>query len=102
MDEYDDDEAGQKERKREDAITQQNTIQNESTISDPNPSYILQVRCYNAYVQISLTLILIDFSANVTLVWHYWLMLNNMIRKSYYNLYLFCLHNFGYCLFLLD
>ncbi|XP_039218856.1 PRKC apoptosis WT1 regulator protein isoform X1 [Crotalus tigris] len=42
LDEYDDDEAGQKERKREDAITQQNTIQNESTISDPNASYILQ------------------------------------------------------------
>uniref|UniRef100_A0A8C5S7Z1 Pro-apoptotic WT1 regulator n=1 Tax=Laticauda laticaudata TaxID=8630 RepID=A0A8C5S7Z1_LATLA len=42
LDEYDDDEAGQKERKREDAITQQNTIQNESTVSDPNASYILQ------------------------------------------------------------
>ncbi|XP_007422333.1 PRKC apoptosis WT1 regulator protein [Python bivittatus] len=42
LDEYDDDEAGQKERKREDAITQQNTIQNESTVVDPNASYILQ------------------------------------------------------------
>ncbi|XP_070611863.1 PRKC apoptosis WT1 regulator protein [Erythrolamprus reginae] len=42
LDEYDDDEAGQKERKREDAITQQNTIQNESTVSEPNTSYILQ------------------------------------------------------------
>ncbi|XP_063165075.1 PRKC apoptosis WT1 regulator protein [Candoia aspera] len=42
LDEYDDDEAGQKERKREDAITQQNTIQNESAVVDPNASYILQ------------------------------------------------------------
>ncbi|XP_013929867.1 PREDICTED: PRKC apoptosis WT1 regulator protein [Thamnophis sirtalis] len=42
LDEYDDDEAGDKERKREDTITQQNTIQNESTVSDPNASYILQ------------------------------------------------------------
>uniref|UniRef100_A0A8C4Y143 Pro-apoptotic WT1 regulator n=1 Tax=Gopherus evgoodei TaxID=1825980 RepID=A0A8C4Y143_9SAUR len=35
LDEYDDDETGQKERKREDAITQQNTMQNESTSADP-------------------------------------------------------------------
>ncbi|XP_034983665.1 PRKC apoptosis WT1 regulator protein [Zootoca vivipara] len=42
LDEYDDDEAGQKERKREDAITQQNTAQNESATADPSASYILQ------------------------------------------------------------
>ncbi|XP_072856432.2 PRKC apoptosis WT1 regulator protein [Pogona vitticeps] len=42
LDEYDDDEAGQKERKREDAITQQNTMQNESASADPSASYILQ------------------------------------------------------------
>lgn len=42
LDEYDDDEAGQKERKREDAITQQNTIQNESASTDPSDSCILQ------------------------------------------------------------
>ncbi|XP_053262817.1 PRKC apoptosis WT1 regulator protein [Podarcis raffonei] len=42
LDEYDDDEAGQKERKREDAITQQNTAQNESASADPSASYILQ------------------------------------------------------------
>lgn len=71
MDEYDDDEAGQKERKREDAITQQNTIQNESTVSDPNASYILQVRCCNTYLQIPLIFVLTDFSATVILVRHY-------------------------------
>ncbi|XP_033017619.1 PRKC apoptosis WT1 regulator protein [Lacerta agilis] len=42
LDEYEDDEAGQKERKREDAITQQNTAQNESASADPSASYILQ------------------------------------------------------------
>ncbi|XP_044311608.1 PRKC apoptosis WT1 regulator protein [Varanus komodoensis] len=42
LDEYDDDEAGQKERKREDAITQQNTMQNESVSADPSASYIIQ------------------------------------------------------------
>uniref|UniRef100_A0A8D0BMJ8 Pro-apoptotic WT1 regulator n=1 Tax=Salvator merianae TaxID=96440 RepID=A0A8D0BMJ8_SALMN len=42
LDEYDDDEAGQKERKREDAITQQNTAQNESASADPSAVYILQ------------------------------------------------------------
>ncbi|XP_054844308.1 PRKC apoptosis WT1 regulator protein [Eublepharis macularius] len=42
LDEYDDDEAGQKERKREDAITQQNTMQNESANTDPSASFILQ------------------------------------------------------------
>ncbi|XP_066490133.1 PRKC apoptosis WT1 regulator protein [Tiliqua scincoides] len=42
LDEYDDDEAGQKERKREDAITQQNTIQNESASTDPSDSCVLQ------------------------------------------------------------
>ncbi|XP_061495641.1 PRKC apoptosis WT1 regulator protein [Rhineura floridana] len=42
LDEYDDDEAGQKERKREDSITQQNTVQNESASADPSVSYILQ------------------------------------------------------------
>ncbi|KAJ7329858.1 hypothetical protein JRQ81_016032 [Phrynocephalus forsythii] len=41
LDEYDDDEAGQKERKREDTITQQNTMQNESASADPSASYIL-------------------------------------------------------------
>ncbi|KFV78565.1 PRKC apoptosis WT1 regulator protein, partial [Struthio camelus australis] len=44
LDEYEDDEAGQKERKREDAITQQNTIQNESSSADATGSYLLQVR----------------------------------------------------------
>ncbi|KAF7248892.1 PRKC apoptosis WT1 regulator protein, partial [Varanus komodoensis] len=43
LDEYDDDEAGQKERKREDAITQQNTMQNESVSADPSASYIIQI-----------------------------------------------------------
>ncbi|XP_068132725.1 PRKC apoptosis WT1 regulator protein [Hyperolius riggenbachi] len=35
-DEYDDDEAGQKERKREDTVTQDNTAQNESLCIDPS------------------------------------------------------------------
>ncbi|NXY67379.1 PAWR protein, partial [Glareola pratincola] len=43
LDEYEDDEAGQKERKKEDAITQQNTIQNESSSADTSGSYLLQV-----------------------------------------------------------
>ncbi|XP_062469803.1 PRKC apoptosis WT1 regulator protein isoform X2 [Pezoporus occidentalis] len=42
LDEYEDDEAGQKERKKEDAITQQNTIQNESSSADNPGSYLLQ------------------------------------------------------------
>ncbi|XP_068950902.1 PRKC apoptosis WT1 regulator protein [Petaurus breviceps papuanus] len=42
LDEYEDDEAGQKERKREDAITQQNTIQNEASTSDAGASSLLQ------------------------------------------------------------
>ncbi|KAG8439719.1 hypothetical protein GDO86_005770 [Hymenochirus boettgeri] len=41
-DEYDDDEAGQKERKREDAVTQQNTVQNESLTMDPSGLYLQQ------------------------------------------------------------
>ncbi|XP_065599311.1 PRKC apoptosis WT1 regulator protein [Cyrtonyx montezumae] len=42
LDEYEDDEAGQKERKKEDAITQQNTIQNESSSADSTGSYLIQ------------------------------------------------------------
>ncbi|XP_010218455.1 PREDICTED: PRKC apoptosis WT1 regulator protein, partial [Tinamus guttatus] len=42
LDEYEDDEAGQKERKREDALTQQNTIQNESSSAEAAGSYLLQ------------------------------------------------------------
>ncbi|XP_004700831.1 PRKC apoptosis WT1 regulator protein [Echinops telfairi] len=43
LDEYEDDEAGQKERKREDAITQQNTMQNEAVnLLDQSTSYLLQ------------------------------------------------------------
>ncbi|XP_052021472.1 PRKC apoptosis WT1 regulator protein [Apodemus sylvaticus] len=43
LDEYEDDEAGQKERKREDALTQHNTIQNEAaTLPDPGTSYLSQ------------------------------------------------------------
>lgn len=43
LDEYEDDEAGQKERKREDAVTQQNTMQNEAvSLLDPGNSYLLQ------------------------------------------------------------
>ncbi|XP_007945742.1 PRKC apoptosis WT1 regulator protein [Orycteropus afer afer] len=43
LDDYEDDEAGQKERKREDAITQQNTVQNEAvSLLDPGTSYLLQ------------------------------------------------------------
>ncbi|XP_065790218.1 PRKC apoptosis WT1 regulator protein [Muntiacus reevesi] len=43
LDEYEDDEAGQKERKREDAITQQNTVQNEAvSLLDPGSAYLLQ------------------------------------------------------------
>ncbi|NXO62587.1 PAWR protein, partial [Phainopepla nitens] len=45
LDEYEDDEAGQKERKKEDAITQQNTIQNESSGADTSCSYLLQHFC---------------------------------------------------------
>ncbi|XP_045409270.1 PRKC apoptosis WT1 regulator protein isoform X1 [Lemur catta] len=42
LDEYEDDEAGQKERKREDAITQQNTMQNEAaSLLDSGGSYLL-------------------------------------------------------------
>ncbi|KFP22109.1 PRKC apoptosis WT1 regulator protein, partial [Egretta garzetta] len=43
LDEYEDDEAGQKERKKEDAITQQNTIQNENSSADTPGSYLLQL-----------------------------------------------------------
>ncbi|KAM5170997.1 PRKC apoptosis WT1 regulator protein isoform 1-T2 [Mantella aurantiaca] len=43
-DEYDDDEAGQKERKREDTVTQQNTTQNESFSIDPNERQTESVR----------------------------------------------------------
>ncbi|XP_012590599.1 PREDICTED: PRKC apoptosis WT1 regulator protein [Condylura cristata] len=43
LDEYEDDEAGQKERKREDAITQQNTMQNEAaSLLDTSTSCLLQ------------------------------------------------------------
>ncbi|XP_040837169.1 PRKC apoptosis WT1 regulator protein [Ochotona curzoniae] len=43
LDEYEDDEAGQKERKREDAITQQNTMQNEAvSLLEPGSSHLLQ------------------------------------------------------------
>ncbi|XP_053514743.1 PRKC apoptosis WT1 regulator protein isoform X2 [Artibeus jamaicensis] len=43
LDEYEDDEAGQKERKREDAVTQQNTMQNEAvSLLDPGSSCLLQ------------------------------------------------------------
>ncbi|KFO26675.1 PRKC apoptosis WT1 regulator protein, partial [Fukomys damarensis] len=43
LDEYEDDEAGQKERKREDAITQQNTMQNEAvSLLDPGSSFLQQ------------------------------------------------------------
>lgn len=43
LDEYDDDEAGQKERRREDAVTQQNTMQNEAvSLVDPGGSYLPQ------------------------------------------------------------
>uniref|UniRef100_A0A8C5KWL0 PRKC, apoptosis, WT1, regulator n=1 Tax=Jaculus jaculus TaxID=51337 RepID=A0A8C5KWL0_JACJA len=43
LDEYEDDEAGQQERKREDAITQQNTMQNEAaSLLDPGGSYLPQ------------------------------------------------------------
>ena len=48
LDEYEDDEAGQKERKREDALTQHNTIQNEAaTLPDPGTSYLSQVSTEN-------------------------------------------------------
>ncbi|XP_053441163.1 PRKC apoptosis WT1 regulator protein isoform X2 [Nycticebus coucang] len=44
LDEYEDDEAGQKERRREDAITQQNTAQNEAAGSlDPGTACVLQL-----------------------------------------------------------
>lgn len=43
LDEYEDDEMGQKERKREDAITQQNTMQNEAASAiEPGTSCLLQ------------------------------------------------------------
>ncbi|KAM8973084.1 PRKC apoptosis WT1 regulator protein isoform 2-T2 [Pelodytes ibericus] len=41
-DDYDEDEAGQKEQKRENTVTQQNTIQNESFSIDPSDSYSQQ------------------------------------------------------------
>lgn len=60
MDEYEDDEAGQKERKREDAVTQQNTMQNEAvSLLDPGSSYLLQVGIYKYQMSpASLTIIL--------------------------------------------
>ncbi|XP_066113695.1 PRKC apoptosis WT1 regulator protein [Saccopteryx bilineata] len=43
LDEYEDDEAGQKERQREDAVTQQNTMQNEAaSVPEPGGSYLQQ------------------------------------------------------------
>ncbi|XP_053572734.1 PRKC apoptosis WT1 regulator protein [Bombina bombina] len=41
-DEFEDDEAGQKERKKEESVTQQNTVQNESFTIDPSDSYLQQ------------------------------------------------------------
>ncbi|KAE8615712.1 hypothetical protein XENTR_v10008591 [Xenopus tropicalis] len=41
-DEYEDDEAGQKERKGDDVVTKQNTLQNESFSLDPSESYLPQ------------------------------------------------------------
>uniref|UniRef100_A0A8C6R7R0 PRKC, apoptosis, WT1, regulator n=1 Tax=Nannospalax galili TaxID=1026970 RepID=A0A8C6R7R0_NANGA len=52
LDEYEDDEAGQKERKREDAITQQNTVQNEAvSLLDPGSSYLhpFETMCFYFY-----------------------------------------------------
>uniref|UniRef100_A0A8C0IL04 Pro-apoptotic WT1 regulator n=1 Tax=Chelonoidis abingdonii TaxID=106734 RepID=A0A8C0IL04_CHEAB len=48
LDEYDDDETGQKERKREDAITQQNTMQNESASADPGEPPMTRFTASNA------------------------------------------------------
>ncbi|XP_041114096.1 PRKC apoptosis WT1 regulator protein-like [Polyodon spathula] len=41
-DEFDDDSSEQKERKRENTLTQQNTVQNEVLASDPSPAHLLQ------------------------------------------------------------
>ncbi|CAH2277950.1 PRKC apoptosis WT1 regulator [Pelobates cultripes] len=41
-DEYDEDEAGQKERKREDTVTQENTVQNESFNIEQSDAYLQQ------------------------------------------------------------
>uniref|UniRef100_A0A8C5PBN6 Pro-apoptotic WT1 regulator n=1 Tax=Leptobrachium leishanense TaxID=445787 RepID=A0A8C5PBN6_9ANUR len=41
-DDFDEDEAGQKERKKEDVVTQQNTMQNESFNVDPSDSHLQQ------------------------------------------------------------
>ncbi|MBN3288773.1 PAWR protein, partial [Polyodon spathula] len=42
VDEFDDDSSEQKERKRENTLTQQNTVQNEVLASDPSPAHLLQ------------------------------------------------------------
>ncbi|NWS90831.1 PAWR protein, partial [Toxostoma redivivum] len=55
LDEYEDDEAGQKERKKEDAITQQNTIQNESSSADTSCSYLLQCLLCSAFHSMAAT-----------------------------------------------
>ncbi|XP_066543277.1 PRKC apoptosis WT1 regulator protein [Amia ocellicauda] len=42
LDELEDDDGTQKDRKREDAITQQNTVQNEALASDPSTAHLIQ------------------------------------------------------------
>ncbi|XP_036376329.1 PRKC apoptosis WT1 regulator protein [Megalops cyprinoides] len=42
LDELDDDDGGDKERKREEALTQHNTVQNEAMTSDPSAAHLLQ------------------------------------------------------------
>ncbi|KAG7456117.1 hypothetical protein MATL_G00248360 [Megalops atlanticus] len=42
LDELDDDDGGEKERKNEEALTQHNTVQNEAMTSDPTAAHLLQ------------------------------------------------------------
>ncbi|KAM3926167.1 PRKC apoptosis WT1 regulator protein isoform 1-T3 [Leptodactylus fuscus] len=51
--EDDDDESGQKERKREDSVTQQNTLQNESLSIDPNDYLQSERNVPNRYTSVN-------------------------------------------------
>lgn len=44
LDELDDDDGEEKERKMEENLTQHNTVQNEALTSDPGAAHLIQVR----------------------------------------------------------
>lgn len=44
MDELDDDDGEEKEKKMEESLTQHNTVQNEAVTPDPGAAYSIQVR----------------------------------------------------------